>query len=215
MWTWIVLGILVVITVIGFLIGIVRSLESIDAGLFEASSAVQGAGGDVVTLPASISSINNNLTEIDTALKPIRGQAGDISSGLASITSSLQDIDASLKDTSASLVDTSGSLADTSGVLVNASDSVSVIDGSLADTSNVLSTVLGQAGDIEAELEAAQNAGSQGTNAVPPKLVTANGILAPAQADTSNITTQLVGVNKNLTGICESPAVDLLPPNRC
>lgn len=207
MWTWIALGILVVVTVIGFLIGIVRALESIDAGLFEASSAVQGAGSDVAPLPDYVATINSNLAEIDTALKPIRGQAGDIGAGLGSITSSLQEIDASLQDTTASLVDTSGSLSNTSGVLVNASDSVGVIEGSLADTSNVLVTVLGQAGEIESELEAAQNAGSAGTNAVPGKVVTANGILGPAQADTSNIHAQLRGVNANLDGICNSPLV--------
>ncbi len=203
MWTWITLGILVVVTVIGFLIGIVRALESIDDGLLEARNAVQGAGGDVQPLPQHIQVINDNLTKIDTALKPIRFQAGEISSGLELITGSLTSIDASLKDTSASLVDTSGSLADTSGILVNASNSVQRISGSLVDTSNVLSTVLERAAQIENQLEAAQNIDNLGTNLIWRQVAVANGVLAPAQADTSTINGQLVETNTHLTQICE------------
>jgi methyl-accepting chemotaxis protein len=212
MWTWIALGILVVVTVIGFLIGIVRALESIDARLFEASSAVQGIGSDAQPLPGYVSTINSNLAEIDTALKPIRGQANDIGGGLASITSSLQEVDASLQDTDASLVDTSGSLQDTSGVLVNASDSVGTIESSLVDTTNVLVTVLDQAGAIRAELAETQSVNSLGTNLIWRNVDDANNVLDPAQADTSNIVGQLEGVNQNLEGICTSPVLMLLPP---
>lgn len=212
MWTWIALGILVVVTVIGFLIGIVRSLESIDAGLFEASSAVQGIGGDAQPLPGYVQEINSNLTEIDTALQPIRGQATEINTGLTSITGSLQEIDASLKDTSVSLVDTSGSLQNTSGVLVNATDSVGQIESSLVDTTNVLVTVLGQAGSIRGELAVTQVNDGQGTNSIFRNVDEANNVLDPAQADTSNIVGQLGDVNSNLDGICDSPALTLLPP---
>ncbi len=203
MWTWITLGILVVVTVIGFLIGIVRSLESIDDGLLEARNAVQGAGGDVEPLPQHVQRINDNLTKIDTALKPIRFQAGEISSGLELITGSLVSIDGSLKDTSASLVDTSGSLADTSGVLVNASGLVQRISGSLIDTSNVLQTVLARAGQIENELEAAQNIDNLGTNLIWRQVAVANSVLGPVQADTSNINGQLGETNAHLTAICQ------------
>ena len=209
MWTWIVLGILVVVTVIGFLIGIVRSLESIDDGLLEARNAVQGAGGDVQPLPQHVQKINDNLTKIDTALKPIRFQANEISSGLELITSSLVSIDGSLKDTSGSLVDTSGSLADTSGILVNASGLVQRISGSLIDTSNVLSTVLARAGQIEGTLEAAQNIDNLGTNLIWRQVDAINGVLVPAQADTSNISRQLDVTNANLTSICVSPTLTI------
>lgn len=209
MWTWITLGILVVVTVIGFLIGIVRSLESIDDGLLEARNSVQGAGGDVQPLPQHVQKINDNLTKIDTALKPIRFQANEISSGLELITGSLVSIDASLKDTSGSLVDTSGSLADTSGILVNASGLVQRISGSLIDTSNVLSTVLARAGQIEGELESIQNVDSMGTNLAWRKVIEANSVLGPVQADTSNINGQLGVTNANLTSICVSPTLTI------
>lgn len=49
MWTWVAIGVLVVLVVVGFLVGIVASLENIDTNLAEASSAVSGAGSDVKT----------------------------------------------------------------------------------------------------------------------------------------------------------------------
>lgn len=210
MWIWVVFGIIVVVVVIGFLIGIVRALESIDAGLFEASNSVSGAGSDVEPLPTHIKNINGALGDIDVSLKPIPGQANDIIGGLTSIRTSLQNIDASLKDTSGSLTNTSGSLIDTSGVLIGASNSVTNITGSLNDTSNVLINVLGLAGTIDTTLEQAQRADSRGTAFIVGQIQNANSILVPAQADTFKINGQLQKTNEHLTAICGSPAVTVL-----
>src|SRR5256885_13578540 len=143
LWIFTVLGIVVVVVVIGFLIGIVRALESIDNGLFTASSSVTGATGNVEPLPNYIHTINAALTDIDTSLKPIRGQVADATASLVSIRGTAQSIDASLKDTSASLVNTSGSLVNTSGVLVSVDQTGAAISNSLIDTSNMLLNVLG------------------------------------------------------------------------
>lgn len=215
MWIWVVFGLIVVVVVIGFLIGIVRALESIDDGLFEASAGVQGAGSDVDPLPGHIQNINTSLGDIDVSLKPIPGQASEIIAGLSSIRTSLQNIDASLKDTSGSLVDTSGSLNDTSGVLIAVDTSAGNINGSLIDTSNVLTNVLGLAGTIETTLEQAQGANSRGTSMIVGQIEQANSILVPAQADTFKINGQLQQTNDHLTAICTSPAVNLLPPGKC
>src|SRR5215213_7468518 len=72
MWIWITLGILIVIVVIGFLLGIASALESIERGLAEADHAVTGAKGDVVPLPTHIERINAALGRADD---DDRGQA--------------------------------------------------------------------------------------------------------------------------------------------
>lgn len=117
MWIFVTLGIIVVVVVIGFLIGIVRALESIDDGLSTASNSVAGATANVQPLPDYIRGINSALSSIDTALKPIPGQVANINDSLQSIAGSAGQADTSLKDTSRSLSDTSGSLGNTSDTL--------------------------------------------------------------------------------------------------
>ena len=148
LWIWITVGALVVVVVIGFLIGIVSSLASIDENLFEADAAVTGIAGDAAPLPDSIETINTNLRRIDASLKPIPDQAdnilgelGSIRGRLGSIDSSLVDTDASLADTDASLVDTSGQLGNITGLLVDTSGTLGTIDSSLVDTSGTLQEI--------------------------------------------------------------------------
>jgi methyl-accepting chemotaxis protein len=124
LWIFTTLGIIVVVVVIGFLIGIIRSLESIDNGLYTASSSVTGAEANVQSLPDYIQTINSALTGIDTALKPIPGQVADVNGSLQSIRGSAQNIDGSLKDTSRALINTSGSLVNTAGALGSADQSL-------------------------------------------------------------------------------------------
>jgi len=145
LWIWITIAALVVVVVVGFLLGIVSSLSSIDEGLLEADNAVTGIGGDAAPLPNSIETINKNLRLIDASLKPIPDQAdtilaelGSIRGRLGSIDSSLGDTDASLVDTDASLVDTSGQLGNITGLLVDTSGTLVTISGSLDDTSGTL-----------------------------------------------------------------------------
>jgi hypothetical protein len=210
-----VLGIIVVVVVIGFLIGIVRALESIDNGLFTASSSVTGATGNVEPLPNYIHTINAALTDIDTSLKPIRGQVADATASLVSIRGTAQSIDASLKDTSASLINTSGSLVNTSGVLIGAGQSAATISASLIDTSNVLLNVLGVVQSIDGTLESIQNADSRGTALVTPQVNDINNSLIGTEQDLFNINLQLQETNRHLTNICTSPLLSILPPFKC
>ena len=120
LWIFATLGIVVIIVVIGFLIGIVRALESIDDGLSTASNSVAGATANVQPLPDYIRGINVALSDVDSALKPIPAQVAGINDSLQSIGGSAQRTDRSLKDTSQSLIDTSGSLVNTSGTLSGA-----------------------------------------------------------------------------------------------
>ena len=187
LWIWITILALVVVVVVGFLLGIVSSLESIDDGLFEADNAVSGAGQDVTPLPQHIRNINGNLTAIDRSLKPITGQADQILGELRSIDSTLGTVNNSLEDTSGSLVNTSGSLQDTSGtlgnitgLLVDTSGTLGGVSGSLVDTTGILGRINGSltnisrelvsvrnlAGQIDTTLVRAQEVRSLGTNAI-------------------------------------------------
>ena len=215
LWIWVTLGLIVVVVVIGFLIGIVRALESIDVGLFSASSSVGGATGDVTALPTYIQTINGALTDIDVSLKPIRGQVADATASLQSIKGSLQTVDASLKDTNGALGNINGSLIDTSGLLVSTSNAVASVNGSLIDTSNILIQVLRNAGAIELTLESIQNENSQGTSLIFRQVDVINGNLTRIQDDTFNINLQLQEVNRQLLNICTSPVLSLLPPFKC
>jgi len=203
MWVWIVVGILVVLVVVGFLIGIIRALESIDAALADTTSSVVGAGGDVQPLPAHIETVNNSLVEIDSSLKPIPAQADDVINSLTTIRTTLEQVDASLKDTSGSLVDTSGTLVDTSGSLVDT-------NGKLVDVSNLAQSILSLVTQIEGVLEDAQQTGRLGTNEIWRRVQVANSVLLPARADTANINASLVEVNKHLESICA--ALQILDP---
>ncbi|HEV7450866.1 MAG TPA: hypothetical protein VGO16_05665 [Pseudonocardiaceae bacterium] len=215
LWIWVTLGIIVVVVVIGFLIGIVRALESIDVGLFSASNSVAGATGDVTPLPNYIGTINSALTDIDTSLKPIRGQVADATASLQSIKGSLQSVDASLKDTNAALSNINGSLIDTSGALISVSNLVANVNGSLIDTSNILVQVLRNASAIELTLESIQNEDSQGTAKIYKQVDFANGFLTGAEKDLFNINIGLNDIQKNLVRICSSPVPALLPPYQC
>jgi len=215
LWIFSTIGVIVVAVVIGFLIGIVRALESIDNGLFTSSNLAASATGNVQPLPNYIHDINSALADIDTALTPIRGQVADATASLVSIRGTAQSIDASLKDTSASLVNTSGSLVNTSGVLVGVDQTGKAISSSLIDTSNVLLNVLGNVQSIDGTLESIQNADSRGTALVTPQVNDINNSLIGAEQDLFNINLQLQEVNRHLTNICTSPLLSVLPPFKC
>ena len=165
----------------------------------------------VAILDWDVQHVNGTLGSIDTALKPIPGQADTIISHLGTIDGSLGSIDGSLKDTSGTLTRTSASLVDTSNSLIDTSASVadtagilkSKISAGLVDTSNVLVTVLGRATTIQQTLEEIQNpADKLGSRNILDRVNTANAILGPAKSDTGNILGGLQNVNASLKSIC-------------
>jgi hypothetical protein len=201
--TWVILLGVVILVVVVYLVVITNSLASINKNLGVASSAVTGAGGNVLTLPDQIERANTNLTGIDTALKPIDGNAGQIIEALTSIQGGLTSIDGSLKDTSGSLVTTNGSLGNTDGSLKDTT-------GSLVNTADTLESILRLAGSIRTVLVDADDPPDRlGVQNIHRRVAVANGVLAPARGDLSNILGNLRGVNGDLLGICESLAVQV------
>jgi hypothetical protein len=217
-WTWIfaTVGLLVVLVVVGFLLGIVNALENIDDGLKEADTAVTGAGGGTKPLPAHIADINGNLAAINTSLKPITGEAGSILNALTSINGSLGSAngslgstDGSLKSTSGSLVGTSSNLRGISSSLVDTSGVLKGVSSSLADTSGVLVNVGSLVAAINRQLIAAESVKSLGTAEIPLRVARANAVLGPVENDTSSAVTGLSSVNAHLTSICKSRLLTL------
>lgn len=177
MWTWVTIGALVVVVVVGYLLGITSALNNIDSNLATVDEAVTGAGGDVTPLPDHIQNINGSLTSIDTALQPVPGQADQIIAALTSINGTLQRVDASLKDTSSSLVNTDG----------------------------VLKTVLNTARTIQGVLVDAEDPPDRlGTENIHQRVSVANSVLTAAKGDTGNILSQLVQVNEHLDSVCRA-----------
>ena len=215
LWIFTTFGIIVIVVVIGFLIGIVRALESIDNGLFTSSNLAASATGNVTPLPDYIHTINSALTDIDTALKPIRGQVADATASLVSIRGTARGIDTSLTDTSTSLTSTSNALATVSTTLTGVTGSASSISSSLIDTSSVLLNVHGITHSIDGTLETIHNADSRGTALITPQVHDINHSLVGAEQDLVNINLQLQETNRHLTNICTSPTVSLLPPFKC
>lgn len=202
LWIWVTIGALVVVVVIGFLIGIVSSLSSIDDNLFEADAAVTGISGDAAPLPNSIETINKNLRLIDASLEPIPDQADTILSELGSIRGKLGTIDSSLGDTDASLVNTDASLVDTSNQLGN-------ITSLLVDTSGTLVTISGSLDDTSGTLQG-----------ISPSLDDTSGMLqviSPSLKDTSgelvSVLELATRIDTTLKDAQRSAATDPADPN--
>lgn len=155
---WVTIGILVVLVVIGFLLGIISALESIDSALGVTTSAVQGIGTDVDPLPAHIAQANETLVAIDTALKPIPAQADSIIASLTSINGSLVTADASLKNTSAVLITVLNDARTILSVLIDADDppdqlGVQNIHRRVSDINGVLGSARADAVAIAKDLD--------------------------------------------------------------
>ncbi|MGH2773200.1 MAG: hypothetical protein ACRDIU_08720 [Actinomycetota bacterium] len=173
---WVTIGILVVLVVVGFLLGIISALESIDDALGTAVEDVTGIGSDVDPLTGHIQKANSNLTKIDSALKPIPGLADSIIGSLTSVNSNLTTADGSLKNTSSTLITALNNVRSIESVLISAENPTP-----------------------------AASADGFGTDDIHQRVGVANGILKPAEADTTAIANDLNDVDgaaKHVAGIC-------------
>lgn len=235
LFTWTTIGIVLVLVVAGFLVGIVISLYSVNGNLAEASRAVTGIRGNVRTLPDAVHDINGALSRVDRALAPVPGQARTIAGRLGSIRRSLVFVEGSLRSTarplgdtagllggtSRSLVGTAGLLGDTASTLAATTDPLASVSGRLRSTAHPLGGTLrslhGTSGAlgrvrhlvrrIDAILVRAERPASLGSGGIYTRVAIANGALRPAEADARQILTQLRDIDRHLVSVCESPTV--------
>lgn len=189
---WVVLLTVVTLVAVTFLIFITNNLAAINADLAVADEAVTGAGGDVVTLPEAVDTVNASLGGIDPNLMPIPGQADSIIASLRSIDSKLSNVDSSLKDTGPTLKTVLGQTGSIERVLIDADDPPDKLG-----VQNIHQRV--------AFLNGVGNTGSFGVNKDP---------LNASLSDTNNILAQLREVNKHLTNICKSGIVTTIGGSR-
>src|SRR6266481_3939533 len=119
---WVSIGVLVVLVVIGFLLGIISALEAIDRSLATTTGNVTGINGDVNPLPGHVSNINGTLEKIDASLKPIPAQADAIIGSLTDVTQIVGDGSKGLIAIQNDLVDAKTNLNTNGNIQAHASD---------------------------------------------------------------------------------------------
>lgn len=107
---WVTIGTLVVLVVIGYLLAIVNSLESIKTNLTDTDGDVAAITDDVTPLPDFVENINGSLASINEVLLEIPEPALSIINSLNRIDGQLSDIDPTLKSINGGLVTALGGL---------------------------------------------------------------------------------------------------------
>lgn len=231
MYLWIGLGTVIVLVVAGFLFAIANELESVDEGLDRTQAEVQGAEGDVKSLPDHIQDVNAALSDIDQELDPLPRLANKVIVNLDSIDVKLGSIDTTLESTERKLDTTLVRLRATADVLGSIDASLGDTVGALIDTEGVLTlassdlaSILGLAAQIERRLELAQEFDSLGTNGIWRRVRFLNGGrlverrnpngLRAIRRDTGNVIRAVDETNKHLESTCQViPQLgEVLPP---
>src|SRR4051794_1512263 len=143
--TWIALGCVVILVVVGYLFFISNALVSINDNLATTSVAVAGAEGNTKTLPGQLHAVNQNLAKVDAALRHIPAQTAAIEQGLRAVDTDLAPTERSLQFTASDLTDVSRDLRGTASALGS-------VSSGLVDTSRLLSMVLDSTGSIDTSL---------------------------------------------------------------
>jgi ABC-type transporter Mla subunit MlaD len=159
----------------------------------------------LILITNSLSSINGNLATADRAVAGAGGDVATLPNQVDRINGALAGIDEALKPIPGQATEIIASLTSIDGKLATT-------DGSLADTSSVLTGVLGTVNQVSTQLVDADNPPDKlGVQNIHQRVNTINtGPLTGIDNDAKSINQGLIGVNKSLTGICNSTTVSVL-----
>lgn len=216
LWTWIAVALIFAVVLLGFLVGIIRSLGSVDGHLRDASAAVTTTHGNVATLPDVLEELKLTLDRIALGQARIPKAADETVTTLSSIQDLLAKLDGSLDRTQASLGPTSRSLSGTARslsrttspvegaarALVQTSRGASRIRAELAEVAMGLARVQNVVSRTRVALRSAQARQSLGTAAIPPRLRSVNRDLRGIHRNAAGIHTSIGGINEHLVSIC-------------
>ncbi|MEA2932219.1 MAG: hypothetical protein QOI56_1004 [Actinomycetota bacterium] len=192
-WLRIWVGVLTVVTlvVVAYLTFITNSLANVNGNLGAVARSTGGANANTVALPNHVARINDSLGKIDTALKPIPGQAGEIVGALTSIDAKLGQTDASLQNTAGVLQAVSSGATEIGNVLVDADEPADNLG--VQDIHQRIARINGTNSPAVGSAPAGGTPGAFGPS--PANLSTVD-------LDAKTITGQLDKTNGSLSGVC-------------
>lgn len=201
--TWIALGAVVLLVMVGYLFFISNALVSIHHNLATAGDAVAGAEGNTKTLPGQLSALNQTLAELEVTLHATPEKTATIQQWLVTVDNDLAPTDQALRSTSSHLATVSGDLRQTASTL----GTVSV---SLADTSQLLRQALTSTSSIGSSLTLISGSADGGLVPINRALAPLNSSLAGSRDQLGNLDTSLRSVNTHLTNLCNATVINLL-----
>ena len=196
---WVALLCVVTLVVVGYLTFITNSLANVNGNLGTVSREVGSSGANTVSLPSHVDTINASLGKIDTALKPIPGQAGTIVGALSSINDKLSVTDGSLAEVASTLQTVLGTVGGVSDVLIDANEPADNLG--VQDIHQRIARING------ANSPAVRTASAGGT---PGAFGASPANLSTVEADTTVIGGQITAINSRLVGVCSGLIVGLL-----
>lgn len=202
--TWVALGAIVVLVVIGYLVFISSSLGKINNDLGIAQDAVVNSEGNMKTLPSQLSAVNSNLKQINTSLAHVPEYATQIRSNLKAV-------EATSGSTSTSLADASPQLDTVSDDLTKASSTLGPVASRLTTTSTLLTQILSGTSSIDTDLKAINGSSSQaGIRGLANGVESISSSLGGAEADLRNVLGRVQSINGHLYRVCKSAPINLL-----
>jgi hypothetical protein len=202
--TWVALGAIVVLVVIGYLVFISSSLAKINNDLGIAQDAVVDSEGNMKTLPNQLAVVNSNLKQINTSLAQVPEYATQIRSNLKAV-------EATSGSTSSSLADASPQLDTVASNLSKASSTLRPVASGLTTTSTLLAQILSGTSKIDSDLAAINGASSRvGIRGLANGVQSISGSLGGAESDLGNVLARVQSINGHLYRVCKSAPINLL-----